>query len=100
MKSPLVRRLQQTLMRFQRQRVYYCVIQGKSKWVGMAKLEPFTRPDPNPITETGHVWFEMGKTRAEAYWKITDEMIRLGLERDVLFCEAGEPTEDGSLGCD
>jgi len=71
--------------------VYYCVVPGRyAKFVAMAKLEPFTSDNPNPMTEPGDVWFELGETRAEAYWKITNEMIKLGLEKDVIFCGGGE----------
>ena len=71
-------------------KVYYCVIHAKrldGRWIGLAKLEPFTSDTPDPITEPGELWFEFGDTQAEAYWNITDEMVSLGHEKDVIFCD-------------
>ena len=70
--------------------MYYCVIQGKSEYIAMAKQEPFTSDNPDPLAEPGVLWVVIGNTRAEAYFKITDEMIELGLEKNVIFCGAGE----------
>jgi hypothetical protein len=83
-----IRRALATLLKRLRQpRVYYCVVRGRTKFIGMAKLEPFTSRYPNPILEPGDLWFATATTRGEAYWKITDEMIRLGYEKDVFFCQ-------------
>lgn len=70
--------------------ICYCVVPVTlKKYIGMAKEEPFTSDKPDPMTEPGALWFAFGDTSAEAYWNITDEMIRLGLEKDVIFCKAG-----------
>jgi hypothetical protein len=70
--------------------MYYCVIPGKTiPYIGMARKEPFTSDSPDPMTELGELWFEFGDTRAEAYFKITDEMVKLGLEKQVIFCGGG-----------
>ena len=70
--------------------MYYCVIQGRTEYIAMAKKEPFTSDRPSPLTEPGDLWFEFGNTRAEAYFKITDKMIKLGFEKNVVFCGGGE----------
>lgn len=75
-----------------KQAVYYCVIPNEhGGFIGMAKTEPFTSAQPNPVTEPGDLWFEFGASSAQAFWKITDEMIRLGLEKDVILCDGGRP---------
>jgi hypothetical protein len=46
---------------------YYAVVQGKNKFVGLAKKEPFTCENPDPIKESGELWFEFGDTPSEAF---------------------------------
>ena len=68
--------------------VYYCVVSaGHGLYVGMAKLAPFTSSEPNPILEPGPIWFANGHTRERAFCNITEEMVRLGIEKNVSLCK-------------
>jgi hypothetical protein len=49
---------------------YYAVVRGKDKFVGLAKKEPFTCDNPDPIKEPGELWFEFGNTPNEAFHAI------------------------------
>jgi hypothetical protein len=61
---------------------YYAVVQGKDKFVGLAKKEPFTCENPDPIKESGELWFEFGDTPSEAFHAIVraqQSVQRMGL---------------------
>jgi hypothetical protein len=47
-------------------RMFFKVVKGKANYIALAKTEPFTRNDPNPILEPGDLWFEFGQTEEEA----------------------------------
>jgi hypothetical protein len=48
------------------EKYHYCAVRGKTKWIALAKHEPFTSDNPDPITEPGDLWFEFGDTPEEA----------------------------------
>lgn len=61
---------------------YYVVVQGQDKFIGLAKKEPFTRENPDPIKEPGDLWFEFGDTPSEAFHAIVraqQSVQRMGL---------------------
>jgi len=61
---------------------YYAVVQGKDKFIGLAKKEPFTCKNPDPIKEPGELWFEFGDTPSEALHAIVraqQSVQRIGL---------------------
>ena len=45
---------------------YFTAVKGKTRWIGLAKTEPFTCENPNPIFEPGEIYFDFGETRDEA----------------------------------
>ena len=49
---------------------YYAVVRGKDKFIALAKKQPFTCDNPDPIKESGELWFEFGDTPNEAFHAI------------------------------
>jgi hypothetical protein len=52
---------------------YFAAWEGRSKWIGLAKREPFV--NGHPIYEPGDVWFEFGETEADALSAIKRKML-------------------------
>jgi hypothetical protein len=52
----------------------YCVVKGKSRYIALAKEEPFTSENPNPVLEPGELWFELGDTAEEALSKLKESL--------------------------
>ncbi len=44
----------------------FCVVKGVTKYIVMAKKEPFTSNHPHPIYEPGEIYFEFRDTEEEA----------------------------------
>lgn len=53
---------------------YFSVIDSRTfpgeVFIALAKREPFTSLNPDPMTEPGNLWFEFGPTPAEACEKL------------------------------
>lgn len=72
--------------------MFYKVIPGETvRYIAMAKRVPFTSETPSPLTEPGDLWIQIGDTAAEALSHIQDDMIKQGLEKDVVLCDGGDP---------
>jgi hypothetical protein len=50
--------------------MYFKTVRGKTKWIALAKQEPFTCEYPDPLREPGDLWFELGDTIQEAMEKL------------------------------
>ena len=58
----------------------YCVVKGKSKYIALAKIEPFTCENPDPILEPGELWFEFGNTPEQALDRLKESLTPLALD--------------------
>jgi len=56
--------------------MYFSIYKGVSKYVAMAKREPFTCDNPHPIYEPGDLWFEFGVTPEQALERLKESLIK------------------------
>jgi hypothetical protein len=55
--------------------MYYAVFKGTSKYVALAKNEPFVTNPPDAMWEPGDVWFEFGATAEEALVQLKASLV-------------------------
>lgn len=56
--------------------MYFYVFKGTSTYVALAKNEPFTCANPNPIYEPGDLWFEFGDTPEQALANLKESLTK------------------------
>jgi len=54
--------------------MYFCVVKGKTKFIALAKNEPFTSENPDPILEPGEIYFEFGENEKQALDKLKESL--------------------------
>jgi hypothetical protein len=59
-------------------KMYFSVFKGSSKYVALAKKEPFTCDNPDPIYEPGELWFEIGDTSDQALERLKESLKKDG----------------------
>ena len=52
----------------------FYVTKGKTKYIALAKEEPFTSDNPDPILEPGELHFAFGNTPEEALQNVKQEL--------------------------
>lgn len=55
--------------------MHYHVIKGINHYIALAKEEPFTRENPDPIREPGELWFEFGDTPEQALERLNASLM-------------------------
>lgn len=70
---PFPNTLKQTSITSQN-KMNYCVIKGRNQYIALAKKEPFTRENPDPINEPGELYFEFGNTPEQAMSKLKESL--------------------------
>lgn len=64
----------------------FYVYAGRSKWIAMAKEEPFIMSKPSCIDEPGDVYFDMGNTAEEAITKLRESLRMEEFDLSGSFC--------------
>jgi hypothetical protein len=59
---------------------HYAIFKGVSKYVALAKQEPFISDPIHPFYEPGDLWFEFGETPGEAMTHLKASLVIDGFD--------------------